>query len=162
MMSLRTCGLAIGWLAFLGGPAWAATEEDAVREAILHSVKAIADFPTTRDRQSVLGLYARDYSGTQDGESETLDAVQAWLEEYEALLRQGSPVRYAGNISDLTIRVSGTIAWATYRYRFQMLSAGQVQGEDNGLCTNILRKEGAGWVIQHEHCSQKRRPPPGR
>ncbi|MBI5854220.1 MAG: nuclear transport factor 2 family protein [Nitrospirae bacterium] len=151
-----------GWLAVMGLPAWAGPEEEAIRHTIVQTTQAIVDFSTTRDRQSVLGLYAKDYGGIQDGEAESLDAVHAWLEEYEAQLQQGSPVRYAGEISDLRIRVSGATAWATYRYVFQMLNAGQSQGEDRGLCTNILQKEAAGWVVQHEHCSKTRGPKSGR
>lgn len=161
MRFLRTCGLAISSLVIMGVPAWAAPEEEAVRQVVLGTVKAIADFPSTRDDQSVLGHYSKDYVGVQDGESETLEAVRNWLKEYGSLLDQGSSIRYAGEISDLSIRVAGGTAWATYRYVFQMLSAGQVQGEDRGLCTNILRKEATGWVIQHEHCSQKRKAQPG-
>ncbi len=150
------------WLLLGNAVAQASTEDEAVRQVILQTMRAVAEFAATRDRQAVLRLYAADYSGFQDGEAETLDAVRAWLGEYEDLLAQGSAVRYAGDITDLTLRVSETTAWATYRYVFQVLSAGQVQGEDKGLCTNILRKEATGWVIQHEHCSQGRRAQGGR
>lgn len=143
-------------------PAWAVTDEEAVRQVLLQTVKAVADYPNTRDPRSVLGLYAADYVGIQDGEAESLEAVRNWLDEYGALLAQASPVRYAGEISDVNIRLSGGMAWATYRYVFQMVSEGRVQGEDKGLCTNVLRKEAAGWVIQHEHCSQIRKAQGGR
>lgn len=145
------------WLLVGNAVGQAATEDEGVRQVILQTVKAVAEFPTSRDRQAVLRLYAKDYSGFQDGEAETLDAVRAWLEEYESLLAQGSSVRYAGDITDLAVRVSETTAWATYRYVFQVLSAGQVQGEDKGICTNILKKEAGVWLILHEHCSQARR-----
>ncbi|OQW57362.1 MAG: hypothetical protein A4S17_12825 [Proteobacteria bacterium HN_bin10] len=152
----------IGWslavcLLLGSAVARAATEDEAVRQVILQTVRAVAEFPASRDRHAVLRLYAKDYSGFQDGEAETLDAVRAWLEEYEGLLAQGSSVRYAGDITDLTVRLSETTAWATYQYVFQVLSAGQVQGEDKGLCTNILKKEAGAWLILHEHCSQARR-----
>ena len=145
------------WLLLGSTVGQASTEDEAVRQVILQTMRAVAEFPASRDRQAVLRLYAKDYSGFQDGESETLDAVKAWLEEYEGLLAQGSSVRYAGDITDLTVRVSETTAWATYRYVFQVHSAGQVQGEDKGLCTNILKKEAGTWLILHEHCSQARR-----
>jgi hypothetical protein len=150
--------VAIVWLILAAGPAWAISDDEAaVRQVVLQTVKAVADFPASKDPQSVLGLYTADYSGIQDGESEGIEAVRRWLEEYGDLLAKGSPIRYAGEITDLTVHVSETWAWATYRYVFQMVRAGQVEGEDRGLCTNIIRKERAGWMIQHEHCSQKRR-----
>ncbi len=47
-------------------------------------------------------------------------------------------------------------AWATYEYVFKLVANGEVQTEDRGLCTSILRKEASTWLIQHEHCSRPR------
>ena len=162
MTSLRYVVIVLGWLVLLSGtPVGAMSDEETVRQVLQQTVQAVANFPTTRDPQSVLSLYSSDYSGIQDGEAETREAVRQWLEEYGKLLTQGSAIRYAGQIDEMKVRLSGGMAWATYRYVFHVVDAGQMQGEDKGLCTAILQKELKSWVIQHEHCSQRRRSSAG-
>jgi hypothetical protein len=38
---------------------------------------------------------------------------------------------------------------------FQAVRKGELEGQDFGQCTTILRKEGSTWLIQHEHCSKR-------
>jgi ketosteroid isomerase-like protein len=137
-------------------PAWAGPDEDAIRTLLIETAKVTAEFSRTRDHQSVLKMYAKDYVGVQDGEAETVETIQKWLTEYGAELDNGSPIRFIGEIFDINVRVSGPLAWATYDYIFKLVSEGKIQSEDRGLCTSILRKEGAAWLIQHEHCSKPR------
>ncbi len=136
--------------------AWAGQDEEAIQAVIIESARATSEFSRTRDTQSVLSMYAKDYVGVQDGEAETVDTIQKWLADYGAELDQGSPVRFLGEVYGIKVRRSGPIAWATYDYVFKLVSDGKIQAEDRGLCTSILHKEGSAWLIQHEHCSKPR------
>jgi ketosteroid isomerase-like protein len=117
---------------------------------------AAATFSETRDKQAVLKLYAKDYAGIQDGETETRDSIEKWLSDYESELAKGSTLRFISVVSNLKPGVSGTTAWATYDYVFQAVRNGELEGSDAGKCTTLLRKEGSAWLIQHEHCSKPR------
>lgn len=133
---------------------WAGEDEDAITVLLLDSAKVTADFSRTRDAQSVLKMYSPDYAGVQDGEEETIETVRRWLAEYGAELDKGSPLRYLGEVFGVKVHVSGQLAWATYDYVFSLVSKGEIQTEDRGRCTSILRKEGTTWLIRHEHCSK--------
>ncbi len=143
-------------LAFTGPPAWAGQDEDAIHALLIETSKVTSEFSRTRDTQSVLNMYAKDYVGVQDGEAETVETIQKWLEDYGTELDKGSPLRFLGEVFGINVRVSGPLAWATYDYVFKLVSDGKIQAEDRGLCTSILRKEGSAWLIQHEHCSKPR------
>jgi ketosteroid isomerase-like protein len=149
-------GVVMVALVFAGSPAWAGQDEDAIRTLLVETAKVTAEFSRTRDVQSVLKMYAKDYVGVQDGEEETLDTIQKWLADYGAELDKGNPTRFLGEVYGIKVRVSGPLAWATYDYVFKLVSEGKIQSEDRGLCTSVLRKEGSGWLIQHEHCSKPR------
>jgi ketosteroid isomerase-like protein len=140
-------------------PVWAGPDEEAIEKTIKDAVAGAATFSETRDRQSILKLYTDDYQGTQDGEAETKAAIEKWLADYEAELKQGSALRFIGAVSNLRIRVNGTTASALYDYVFQAVRRGEVEGQDTGKCTSLLRKEGAAWLIFHEHCSKTRLNP---
>ncbi len=149
----------IVWLAFMIGgtlPCLAGQEEQSVEKTIRAALNGAASFADTRDRSGVLRWYAKDYRGIQDGEWEDLSAVEQWLAAYEEELKRGSRVRFVGEASDVVARVSGATAWATYDYVFHASSEGELKGQDMGKCTALLRKEGTGWLIYHEHCSKKR------
>ncbi|HSB46284.1 MAG TPA: DUF4440 domain-containing protein [Nitrospira sp.] len=141
---------------FAGSVVLAGQDEDAVQALLIGAAKATSEFSRTRDPQSVLKAYTKDYVGIQDGESETRGTIEKWLSEYGAELDKGNPSRFLGEIFGIKVRVSGTLAWATYDYVFKLVANGEIQTEDRGLCTSILRKEGSAWLIQHEHCSKPR------
>lgn len=136
--------------------AWSAEEGEAVEKAIKDAAMAAATFSETRDKQAVLKLYAKDYAGIQDGETETRESIEKWLSDYEAELTKGSTLRFINAVSNLRVRTPGAMAWATYNYVFQAVRKGELEGQDSGQCTTILRKEGSTWLIQHEHCSRTR------
>ena len=138
----------------LAAPAWAGLDEDAVEKVLLAEAKSSATFAETRDRQTVLKLYTADYSGVQDGELETRETIEKWLSEYGAALDKGSRVHFLGAVTNLSIHVAGSTAWATYDYVFQAIRNGELDAQDRGKCTSVLRKEASGWLIQHEHCSK--------
>ena len=135
-------------------PAWAGLDEDAVEKVLLAEAKSSATFAETRDRQTVLKLYTADYSGVQDGEVETRETIEKWLSEYGSALDKGSRVHFLGAVTNLSTHVAGSTSWATYDYVFQAIRNGELDAQDRGKCTSVLRKEASGWLIQHEHCSK--------
>jgi ketosteroid isomerase-like protein len=135
-------------------PAWAGLDEDAVEKVLLAEAKSSATFAETRDGQTVLKLYTADYSGVQDGEVETRETIEKWLSEYGSALDKGSRVHFLGAVTNLSTHVAGSTAWATYDYVFQAIRNGELDAQDRGKCTSVLRKEASGWLIQHEHCSK--------
>jgi ketosteroid isomerase-like protein len=132
----------------------AGTDEEAVEQVLLAQAKSSATFVETRDTQAVLKLYTIDYSGVQDGEVETRETIGRWLSEYGSALDQGIRVHFLGAVSNLTTRVAGSTAWATYDYVFQAIRNGEFEAQDRGKCTSVLSKDASGWLIQHEHCSK--------
>jgi ketosteroid isomerase-like protein len=136
--------------------AWSAEEREAIEKTVKEAAMAAATFSETRDRQAVLKLYTKDYSGIQDGETETRDAIDKWLSDYEADLNKGSNLRFISAVSNLHVRMLGSAAWATYDYVFQAFRKGELEAQDSGQCTTLLRKEGSVWMIFHEHCSKAR------
>jgi len=148
-----SCSVLIGFV--LGASAaLAAGDEEAIEKLLLAEAKSSATFAETRDKQTVLKLYTTDYSGVQDGEAETRDTIDKWLSEYGAALEQGSRVHFLASVSNLHTQISGSIAWATYDYVFQAIKNGELDGQEHGKCTSILRKESSDWLIRHEHCSK--------
>ena len=137
-----------------GTSAGAGADEEAVERVLLAEAKSSATFAETRDKQAVLKLYTTDYSGVQDGQAETRETIEQWLSEYGSALDRGSRVHFLGAVSNLSTRIVGSTAWATYDYVFQAIRNGELDAQDRGKCTTVLRKEGAGWLIQHEHCSK--------
>jgi ketosteroid isomerase-like protein len=132
----------------------AGEDEEAVERVLLAEAKSSATFVETKDKQAVLKLYTNDYSGVQDGEAETRDSIEKWLSEYGAALEQGSRVHFLGAVSNVSTHVAGSTAWATYDYVFQAIKNGELDAQEHGKCTSILRKESSGWLIRHEHCSK--------
>jgi ketosteroid isomerase-like protein len=135
---------------------WAVEEGDAIQKTIKDAAMAASTFSESRDKHAVLKLYTKDYVGIQDGETETRESIEKWLSDYESELKNGSSLRFISSVSNLQVRIPGSMAWATYDYVFQAIRKGDLEGQDSGQCTTLLRKEGATWLIQHEHCSKTR------
>ena len=136
--------------------AWSAEEREAIEKTVKEAAMAAATFSETRDKQAVLKLYTKDYAGIQDGEAETRDSIEKWLSDYGSELNKGSALRFISVVSNLHVRMPGPTAWATYDYVFQAVRKGELEGQNSGQCTTILRKEGLVWLIFHEHCSKAR------
>ena len=149
------CALLMGCLLW-SAAAWSAEEREAVEKTVKEAAMAAATFSETKDKQALLKLYTKDYVGIQDGETETRDSIEKWLSDYEAELNKGSNLRFISVVSNLLVRIPGPTAWATYDYVFQAIRKGELEAQDSGQCTTILRKEGSTWLIQHEHCSKTR------
>lgn len=152
-MTRLSFGLVIG-LVFWTSSLRAGGDEEAVERVLLAEAKSSATFAETRDTQTVLKLYTTDYSGVQDGEAETRETIEKWLSEYGSALEQGTRVHFLGAVSNLRTHISGSTAWATYDYIFQAIRNGELNAQERGKCTSILRKENSGWLIRHEHCSK--------
>jgi len=136
--------------------AWSAEEGEVIERTVKEAAMAAATFSETRDKQAVLKLYTKDYVGIQDGETETRDSIEKWLTDYESELKQGSTLRFISAVSNLKPGLAGSMAWATYDYVFQAIRKGELEGQDAGKCTSLLRKEASTWLIFHEHCSKTR------
>lgn len=152
-MTRECCCVMIGFLLWASMSS-AAGDEEAIEQVLLAEAKSAAMFAETRDKQAVLKLYTADYSGVQDGEAETRDSIEKWLSEYGAALEEGSRVHFLAAVSNLKTAISGSTAWATYDYVFQAIKNGELDGQEHGKCTSILRKERSAWLIRHEHCSK--------
>lgn len=159
MTRLWTCLLLLAWTSV---SAWAGQDEETIKETIRAAVTGAATFSEMRDRQAVLNLYTHDYEGIQDGQAETKEAIENWLLEYESELKQGSTLRFIGTVSNVRVQPEGPTAWATYDYVFQAVRHGQLEGQDAGKCTSLLRKEASLWRIFHEHCSKTKDPAANR
>lgn len=142
----------LSWMAV----AWSADEGVVIEKVVKEAAMASATYSETRDKQAVLKLYTKDYVGIQDGETETRESIEKWFSDYESELNKGNTLRFINVVSNLRVRVPGPTAWATYDYVFQAVRKGELEGQDSGQCTTILRKEGSTWLIQHEHCSKTR------
>ena len=136
--------------------AWAGQDEEAVQRTITQAVAGTATFSESRDKQVVLALYTDDYVGSQDGQAETKAAIEQWLSDYEAELKQGNRLRFIGAVSNLKPGLDGSTAWAIYDYVFQAIRDGEIEGQDAGACTSLLRKEQSTWRIFHDHCSKSK------
>ena len=147
------CSVLIGFVVWASASR-AAGEEEAIEKVLRAEAKSSATFAETKDKQAVLKLYTTDYSGVQDGEAETRDSIEKWLSEYGVALDQGSRVHFLSAVSNLNIHSSDSIAWATYDYIFQAIKNGELDAQEHGKCTSVLRKESSGWLIRHQHCSK--------
>jgi ketosteroid isomerase-like protein len=149
------------WVILIGSvvcvaPAWAGSDEEAVERVLVAEAKSAAAFAETRDTQTVLKVYTADYSGVQDGETETRETIEKWLSEYGSALDKGSRLYFISAVSNLNTEVAGSTAWATYDYVFQAIRNGELEAQDTGKCTSLLRKDSSAWRIFHEHCSKSR------
>lgn len=149
---LLLAGSFVGW----GLSAWAGQDEEAVKQAIQQAVAGTATFSELRDKQAILMLYSDDYAGIQDGQAETKAAIEQWLTDYESELKQGNRLRFIGAVSNLKTGLDGSTAWAIYDYVFQAIRDGEIEGQDAGTCTSLLRKEHSAWRIFHDHCSKSK------
>jgi ketosteroid isomerase-like protein len=152
LLAVAVLMVCLSWTAV----AWTSDEEGAIEKVVKEAAMASATYSETRDKQAVLKLYAKDYVGIQDGETETRELIEKWFLDYESELNKGNMLRFINVVSNLRVRIPGPIAWATYDYVFQAVRKGELEGQDAGQCTTILRKEGPTWLIQHEHCSKTR------
>jgi hypothetical protein len=132
----------------------AGSEEAAVQQVITDLTHAVAAFPQTKDRQSILKFFAKDFSSVDDGEWGSVQDIETMLKNLEGELRQ-APLTITNRASHIVVYIAGSFAWATYD-EILTIEGEQVTVDDAGLCTAILTKTTTGWLYQHEHCSSSR------
>jgi ketosteroid isomerase-like protein len=71
-------------------------------------------------------------------------------------IKEMKNVKYA--VSDVRAKVSGTTAWATFKYALSA-DVGERRVEVAGLGTAVLERRGQEWRIVHWHTSAPRRAP---
>ena len=130
---------------------WAESEEATVQHVITALADAVTAFPHTKDRQSVLKFFMKDFSSIDGLERGSIQTLENTLTEIEKDLDNES-LMMTEQISNITVHMSGTVAWVIYD---DMLTLARQHAtvEEKALCTAILRKTDAGWLYQHEHCS---------
>jgi ketosteroid isomerase-like protein len=127
--------------------------EALVEKIILELANANTDFPKSKDPQSILRFYTQDYSGIDDGKGESLKDIQKSLSDVLERINLGEPIGVSARVANIKSNVTGTFGWATYDYEYKVGRGGVVMQSDQGKCTDIFRKQGDSWLIQHEHCS---------
>jgi ketosteroid isomerase-like protein len=132
----------------------AGTEEAAVQQVITDLAQAVAAFPQSKDRQSILKFFAKDFSSVDDAEWGSVQDIETMLKNLERELSR-APLTITNRASHIVVHIAGTFAWATYD-EILTIEGEQVTVDDAGLCTAILTKTTTGWLYQHEHCSSSR------
>ena len=132
----------------------AGSEEAAVQQVITDLTHAVAAFPQTKDRQSILKFFAKDFSSVDDAEWGSVQDIETMLKNLEGELSR-APLTITNRASHIVVHIAGTFAWATYD-EILTIEGEQVTVDDAGLCTAILTKTTTGWLYQHEHCSSSR------
>jgi hypothetical protein len=132
----------------------AGAEEAAVQQVITDLTRAVAAFPQTKDRQSILRFFAKDFSSVDDGEWGSVQDIETMLKNLEGELSR-APLTISNRASHIVVHMAETFAWATYD-EILTIEGEQVTVDDAGLCTAILTKTTTGWLYQHEHCSSSR------
>ena len=126
---------------------FAAQEEEGIEKVITGEAKALSDFPRTRDKQSVLKFYTKDYLGIQNGKLQTLETTDNWLSDLDKQLKLGKPLGIVAEVKDIKVHMFGTTGWATFQYEFKFGEAGNVTQQERGMCTSIHKKVGELWLI---------------
>lgn len=131
--------------------AGADSDEARVRQVILGVAEAATAFPRTKDHDSVLRFFAKDFSSIDDVERGSIQNLENTLRQLERDLAD-DVLTITDRVSDIVVHVGGAIAWSTYK---EMLTIAHRDGtaEDESLCTAILIKKDTSWLYQHEHCS---------
>lgn len=130
-----------------------APEEAAVREVLLKSATAFEK----NDVELVTKVWANDESVTV---FESGHANYGWADYRDRhLLPEMNEMKNTKySLSDINVKVSGTTAWATFKYAISA-DMGTRHIDSSGLGTAVLEKRGDEWRIVHWHSSAPRRAP---
>jgi len=128
--------------------------EDTVKEA--H--KAFEDFTKTLDSTEYLKYYASDYSGTNNGKTETRKDLVKMANKLAEQIKLRDPGQVSVKITDFNIHpITEHVAWLTYQTETKLEGGGTFIGASSE-CSTLVRKEGGTWLIFHEHCSTINEP----
>ncbi|MBI3806420.1 MAG: nuclear transport factor 2 family protein [Nitrospirae bacterium] len=159
MKRLFLACLSIWALIALPGVAVAESDEAAIVRTIMESVNAFANFPQTKDHQTVARFYSKDYFGIQDGAVMSRSLLDKQLADMEKMLKDEIPMTIKASASNVRAESSGVMGWATYDVSIDWDSSGLPIVKGNEKCTSLLRKAGTQWQIQHDHCSSSKGQP---
>ena len=127
--------------------------EAAVREVLLKSAIAFEK----NDVELITKVWANDESVTV---FESGHANYGWADYRDRHLlpemKEMKNTKYT--LSDIKVKVSGTTAWATFKYAISA-DMGTRHIDGSGLGTAVLEKRGDEWWIVHWHSSTPRRAP---
>lgn len=132
-------------------PAWPDSDEARVRQVILDVADAVMAFPRTKNYESVLRFFAKDYMSIDDSERGSIENLKHTLRELERDSLQET-VTITEEISHLEVHVEGTVAWSTYDDVLRITHSSGIVGA-RALCTAVFRKIERAWLYTHEHCS---------
>ena len=130
-----------------------AQEEALIKNELTEIADANTQFPRTKDFQSILRFYSKNYEGIKNGKAESLKDIERPLSEVLERINLGAPIGIVSNLTNIGVSVTGPSGWASYEYEYKLGSGGAVLQTDQGKCTAIFRKQGDSWLIQHKHCS---------
>jgi ketosteroid isomerase-like protein len=125
----------------------------AIEKTIVDLAKSMTDFPKTRDKQTVLRFFAKDYVAFQDGEEANVEETERNLSDLLERINLGEPIGISNEVTNINVRTSGVTVWATYDFSYKLGRGGVPVQQMEGKCTAVLKKERENWVFQHEHCS---------
>ena len=136
MKRLFLACLSIWALIALPGVATAESDEAAIVRTIMESVNAFANFPQTKDRQTVLRFYSKDYFGIQDGAVMSRSLIDTQYADMEKMLKDGIPMTIKTSASNVRAESSGVMGWATYDVSMFWESSGLPIVKGNEKCTS--------------------------
>lgn len=128
-------------------------EAVALREVIGDYAIAMTNFPARKDVEAITRHFTEDYAKFNDGLEETASDTAAIFNEIREQIVFGSMVVITSKIDDFYGEVRGDLAWATYRFYFKTIVAGELFTEEDKFCSAVLEKSGETWLIRLEHCT---------
>lgn len=128
-------------------------EEAAVREALLQNATGFE----RNDLAMVSRVWANDESVTV---FESGHANYGWADyrDHHLAPEMAELKNTKYGLSDIKVRVSGSTAWATFKYTISA-DTKEKHVEGGGLGTAILEERNGRWLIVHWHSSAPRRAP---
>jgi ketosteroid isomerase-like protein len=150
--------LVFSFIAFVSCQVLASTNsgiQAEIENAVKEATKAWEDFPRTLDSNAYLKFFASDYSGVNDGKSQTIKDLERDLEELKERIKLGEPIGFSNKITDMEIQpLTDRVAWLTYQVETKVGRGGMVIEEIQSKCSTLVRKKEETWLVFHEHCSR--------
>lgn len=144
----------------------------AITSAVAHEPQA-----TSNDAAAVRHLLEQNARGFETGDFELLNSL--WAHDSGVTVFESGHANYGWadyrdhhlkpeveemknvtyRLSDVTPRISGDTAWATFKYTIRADFRGQLI-DSGGLGTAVVEKRDGEWKIVHWHTSAPRKKPP--
>ena len=164
MNTSKISWLIIGLFSLTIRSAWSGPDDTSIIKTISDMSKSYADFSKTRDVQSVLKFFTKDYTEIYDGKLDSLKGIEKKLRDLEEQMTHLSKeqmsitsISYKSyKLTDLKAQVVGTVGWGICDYSVKLDIGGQVLDMEQGKCSFICKKVGTSWLIEHVHYSTRR------